>query len=173
MHPKLTTPDEVENALLDLGKRIQTAPTEIKLHPQQGSLPEWRGADVIITSDFTSGPPHFNDGIDLVVRTQHAQVLTWLFFELRDAFQHWLDVTNKYGFFGALADAALKHLAENQPEPDDPTTLLKSVLSRGFDALQVLRKEGFLLPNAPIVIHSIDDEGRQFRHDAETGEETL
>ncbi|MFM7605600.1 MAG: hypothetical protein ACKO8Z_10435, partial [Prosthecobacter sp.] len=77
MQPELTTTDEVENALLDLGRCIQTAPATNKRHPQQDSLLEWRGADVIVTSDFAEKPAHFAEQMDLVVRTRHAQTLTW------------------------------------------------------------------------------------------------
>lgn len=171
--PSASTPDQVEDRLLSLGRRIDVHTTDALNHPGQEALPEWRGADVIVTSDFAWQPRHVSDEMDLVVRTRHARSLTWLFFELRDAFGPWLDATNKYGFFGALADAALKHLAANQPEENDARPLLRAVLSPGFEFLAILRKDSWLPPNATIILHSTDAEGRQLRVDGETGEGTL
>ena len=70
------------NRLIDLGKKIETKTAEDLRHPQQTDIPEWQGADVIITSDFTGHVSGYL-GHDLMVRSRHAQPLTWLFFELR------------------------------------------------------------------------------------------
>jgi len=127
-------------------------------------MPEWQGADVIITSDFTgTGQVSGFWGHDLMVRTRHAQPLTWLFLEARDAFGDELDFRNKYGFYGSLAEAALAHLAQHQPEDADHRSLLKAVLTQAFSFHAELRKHGSISDNASIILHSTDEEGRQQR----------
>ena len=135
-------------------------------------MPEWSGADVRITSDFTHEPQKFIEAHELLVRTRHAESLTWLFLEVRDAFGHLLDASNKYGFYGALAQSASEHLAMHQPERDDPRPLLRATLTRAFEWLRTLRSDGELSANAKIVIHEQDAEGRQRRIDPETGADT-
>lgn len=126
-----------------------------------------------ITSDFTWEPKDFMDGHDLLVRTRHAKSLTWLLFELRDAFSGHLDAWNKYVFYGSLAKAALDHLAIHQPEDEDPRPLLKAVLSCAFSALETLRRDGELPSGPMIVIHESDAEGRQKRRDADTNQDCV
>jgi len=141
-------------------------------HPEQAHMREWSGADVRITSDFIYEPLNFIEAHDLLVRTQHARLLTWLFLEVRDAFVHLLDASNKYGFFAVLAQSAVQHLAANQPEPDDPRPLLRIVIARAFDWLRILRDEGQIPANAEVIIHKRDTEGRQRRINSETEEDT-
>ena len=154
-------PAAIEAKLIYLGKRISSEPVKQLAHDQQAQLPEWRGADVHVTSDFAFEPKDFIEQHDLLVRTPHAKALTWLFFELRDAFAGCLDAGNKYGFYGALAQAALDHLAAHQPEPDEAKQLLKAVLAEAFLCLQRLREDGTLDADVPIVLHKRDAEGGQ------------
>ncbi len=162
----------IEDHLLALGRRLANDPSSLK-HPAQAEIPEWTGADVKVTSDFAWEPENFIASHDLLVRTRHAFPLSWLFFEIRDAFSSWLDASNKYGFYGSLAQAAQKHLASYQPEPDDPRPLMRAVLSVAFEWLNVLRDQGLIPPNAEIVIHSQDAEGRQQRVGKKDGRDTL
>jgi|LauGreStaDraftv2_3_1035109.scaffolds.fasta_scaffold161311_1 hypothetical protein len=152
------------NRLIDLGRRIEAKTVEDLRHPQQTDMPEWQGADVIITSDFTGHVSGFL-GHDLMVRSRHAQPLTWLFFELRDAFGDELDAGNKYGFYGSLAEAALTHLAQHQPEDADYRSLLKAVLTQAFTFHAELRQHDSISGNGSIILHSTDQEGRQQRLD--------
>jgi hypothetical protein len=58
-------------------------------------IPEWRGADIRITSDFEKDfcdPGYFDH--DLTVRTRHAGSVTWFVFQMRDLFSGWLDYGN-------------------------------------------------------------------------------
>ena len=153
------------NRLIDLGGKIETKTAEDLRHLQQTRMPEWQGADVIITSEFTGQVSGFW-GHDLMVRTRHAQPLTWLFLEVRDAFGDELDFRNKYGFYGSLAEAALTHLAQHQPEDPDHRSLLKAVLTQAFSFHAELRQHGSISNNAGIILHSTDEEGRQQRLDA-------
>jgi hypothetical protein len=58
-------------------------------------IPEWRGADIRITSDFKTD---FNEANyfdhDLTVRTRHAVPATWFVFQMRDLFSGWRDYGN-------------------------------------------------------------------------------
>jgi hypothetical protein len=163
--------ERLEDKLLVLGRRVDSPSIADLQHADQQSLPEWRGADTRITSDFVSEPKGWDDEHGLLVRTLHAKQLTWLFLELRDAFNPWLDASNKYGFYGSLARAALQHLAMNQPEADDARPLLRAVLGAAFDHLATLRSRGVITANASIVLHERDSEGRQRRTNFQTGEE--
>jgi len=167
--PSSVSPDVIESILMQLGIRIAFDPLDRLVYREQDRIPEWRGADVRVTSDFDYEPKDFMEGHDLLVRTQHAKGLTWLIFELRDTFSGWIDAGNKYGFYGALAQAALSHLAANQPESDDARPLLNAVLVEAFRCLQMLREDGNLPPDVPIVCHQRDAEGRQQRINLEDG----
>ena len=167
---KRTSIEQLEDKLLVLGRRIDLNQPESSRHPDQQSLPEWCGADTRITSDFVFEPTDWHDKHELLVRTIHAKPLTWLFLELRDVFNPWLDASNKYGFYGSLAKTALQHLATNQPEADDPRPLLRAVLGAAFRDLADATLEGELT-DAGIILHERDSEGRQKRIDIETGEE--
>ncbi|MDP1581692.1 MAG: hypothetical protein Q8M02_15600 [Candidatus Didemnitutus sp.] len=162
----------IEDHLIELGRRIESQSSDQLIHPDQSTLLEWRGADTRITSDFTPSTPDFFEH-DLMVYTHHARLLSWLFFELRDTFADELSAKNKYGFFGTLAQIAMAHLAQHQPEPDDYRPLLKAVLSQGFGFLERLRHQGSLPKQSEIVLHDEDSEGRQRRIDAETDDETV
>lgn len=166
----MNTPYQIEQQLIDIALRLGRAQAHEMVHPRQTEIPEWQGADVRITSDFSWEPKNFVEEHDLLVRTRHAPTLTWLFFELRDTFGDWLHAGNKYGFYGSLAQAAQKHLARHQPESGDPRPLLKDVLSGAFVWLQILRKTGNLPDQPGMILHSHDTEGRQYRTNLGPGE---
>ena len=169
--PEALDPAEIELRLIQLGHRINTEPESAFLHAGQISLPEWRGAGVIVTSDLLFEPQGMIEATKLVVRTAHALPLTWLFMEFRDVFAGHLDAGNKCGFYGDLATAALDTLAREQPCPDY-RTILQAVLARGFYFLAFLRSQECLPPDSVVVIHSTTTEGQRIRVDAATGETT-
>jgi len=163
MSRKFKNADEVEECLDKIAKAVANRSRREYRHADQEWLPEWTGADVRITSDFAWRPANIIDGQDLVVRTQHAGVLTWLFMEIRDAFRGHLTKHNKHGFYGSLAQVAQKHLAANQPESDDPRPLLKVVLAEGFKWLSPLREDGQLPKQPGVITISESKEGVQKR----------
>ena len=164
--------DRIESRLISIGQRIGAEDLAGLSHPSQVKIPEWTGADVRVTSDFSDEPNNLFDAHDLLIRTRNAGTLTWLFFEIRDAFADLLNFSNKYGFYGSLAQCASQHLAANQPEPVDPRPLLRSVLARAFEWLQIFRDTGEIPANAVFIFHTQDAGGRQRRIDLETGEDT-
>jgi hypothetical protein len=82
---------------------------------------------------------------------------------MRDLFDGWLDWGNKYGFYELLAQAALEHLAGNQPEPEDAKPLLRAMLTRAFLILEIAKKHHVWPDDAMVVAHSRDEEGNQIR----------
>ena len=159
---KMKGPEAIEAGLMDMGRAIEAGGPWT--HPEMVRIPEWRGADIRITSDFKTD---FNEANyfdhDLTVRTRHAGPATWFVFQMRDLFDGWLDWGNKYGFYELLAQAALEHLAGNQPEPEDAQPLLRAMLVQGFAILGVAKEHHIWPDDAMVVLHSQDDEGNQLR----------
>ena len=120
---------------LRLGELIENSSIDSFKHREQRNMPEWQGADVQITSDFEKTPQDWSSEHDLWVRTLHATHLTWLFFELKHVFSEYLSYRNKYGFYEALGQSALKYLSTNQPEPECPS--IESCLIKAFGWLNV------------------------------------
>jgi len=155
-------PEGIEDGLMGMGRAIEAGGPWT--HPEMDRIPEWKGADIRITSDFErdfSEPGYFDH--DLTVRTRHAGPATWFIFQMRDLFDGWLDWGNKYGFYELLAQAALEHLAANQPEPEDAKPLLRAMLTRAFLMLEVAKEHHVWPDDAMLVMHSRDEEGNQFR----------
>ena len=159
---KVLGPEGIEDGLMGMGRAIEAGGPWT--HPEMDRIPEWRGADIRITSDFErdfNEPGYFDH--DLTVRTRHAGPATWFVFQMRDLFDGWLDWGNKYGFYELLAQAALEHLAGNQPEPEDAKPLLRAMLTRAFLMLEVAKEHHVWPDDAMVVVHSRDQEGNQFR----------
>jgi len=163
---KVKGPEAIEDGLMDMGRLIDAGGPWT--HPEMVRIPEWRGADIRITSDFKTdfNDPNYFDH-DLTVRTRHAGPATWFVFQMRDLFDGWLDYGNKYGFYELLAQAALEHLAVSQPESKDAKPLLRAMLTRAFLMLEVAKEHHVWPDDAMMVMHSHDEEGNQFRKNME------
>ena len=163
---KVKGPEAIEDGLMEMGRAIEAGGPWA--HPEMERIPEWRGADIRITSDFKTdfNEPNYFDH-DLTVRTRHAGPATWFVFQMRDLFDGWLDWGNKYGFYELLAQAALEHLAANQPEPEDAKPLLRAMLTRAFLMLEVAKEHHVWPDDAMMVLHSQDEEGNQVRMNLE------
>jgi hypothetical protein len=163
---KVKGPEAIEDGLMAMGRAIEAGGPWT--HPEMDRIPEWRGADIRITSDFKKDfcePGYFDH--DLTVRTRHAGPATWFLFQMRDLFDGWLDYGNKYGFYELLAQAALEHLAGTQPEPEDAKPLLRAMLTRAFLMLEVAKEHHVWPDDAMMVVHSQDEEGNQYRKNLE------
>ena len=159
---KVKGPEAIEDGLMEMGRAIEAGGPST--HPEMERIPEWRGADIRITSDFKTNfnDPNYFDH-DLTVRTRHAGPVTWFVFQMRDLFDGWLDYGNKYGFYELLAQVALEHLAANQPEPGDAKPLLRAMLTRAFLMLEVAKEHHVWPDDAVVVVHTQDQEGNQYR----------
>ena len=98
---------------------------------------EWGGAGVIIRAKLPK-----NAEVRVVV-TPHSRHLSWLFYELRDAFydQDLLDHMTKIEFFGRLANAALRcqaHCGDEQTRDE-----LLAVLHEAFAMLDEFEEGTF------------------------------
>ena len=114
---KVKGTEGIEDGLMGMGRLIEAGGPWT--HSEMERIPEWRGADIRITSDFeadlvplhrprpirSSRPaegmryaPEFNEpnyfDHDLTVRTRHAGPLTWFVFQMRDMFGGWPDYDN-------------------------------------------------------------------------------
>ena len=159
---KVLGPEGIEDGLMGMGRAIEAGGPWT--HPEMDRIPEWKGADIRITSDFERNfkePGYFDH--DLTVRTRHAGPATWFIFQMRDLFDGWLDWGNKYGFYELLAQAALEHLAANQPEPEDAKPLLRAMLNRAFLMLEIAKEHSVWPDDSMLVLHSHGEEGNQFR----------
>jgi hypothetical protein len=114
-----------------------------------GSAPEapdeWGGADVMICAKPPKTPsePSFYPEPRTVV-TPHSRHLTWLFYQLRDAFydQELLDSMTKIEFFGRLANAALRYQSRCGGT-EISKELLLAVLHEAFAVLDELEEGTF------------------------------
>lgn len=124
----------VSPALKALASKISEFTSLTTSHRDQSSMPEWTGAGVVISSHPPLAEkldhPVFASG--LVVMTGHARALTWLLLELRDTFGDEVDFSNKFAFYGGLAEVARSHLEKNQPESSDPRPLLYAVFAQAL-----------------------------------------
>jgi len=168
---KVSEHSNLHDLLIEIGLLIEDGDHRSWWVKEMAKMPEWQGADVIITSDFEARSHGFLDH-DLVVRSRHASAITWLFFRLRDAFGEELDASNKYRFFGDLAKAALAVSALSPIEANDARPLLKAILREAIKYYRELRESDFIAEGSNFVLHMQDEEGRQKRIDLETGEET-
>ena len=106
---KVKGPEAIEDGLMDMGRAIEAGGPWT--HPEMERIPEWRGADIWIASDFETDlvpfhrprpirfsrpaegmryAPEFNDpnyfDRDLTVRTMNAGAARWFVFQIRDLF---------------------------------------------------------------------------------------
>ena len=69
---KVKGPEAIEDGLMGMGRAIEAGGPWT--HPEMDRIPEWRGADIQITSDFVTdfNTPNYFDH-DLSLRTRHAR----------------------------------------------------------------------------------------------------
>lgn len=133
----------IHDELARIGRQIESG----EFVQQLRLVREWVGADVIITSKpeigdlpqrmvvgyFESEPGVFVAG-DFRIVTEHARALSWLFYQLGDAFVPQIDFTNKYDFYRRLARRASSYLDAKIDGTSSAQQLLAAVLdeSRKF-----------------------------------------
>ena len=142
----------------DLINRLQALESQISQskigpHPDQTLLPEWRGAGVRIACESVTETNSGWNSDDLLIITPHSRALTWLFFELRDAFGGIVDRSSKHGFYGSLGEAARAHLATEGVEATDCRPLLHVVLREATAQAAMLESHGSLPTDPQIVVH--------------------
>lgn len=106
-------------------------------------ISEWGGADVMIRSQMDSNAEEWTQDQPMVVSlqsseprrrvvvTEHSIQLSWLFNQLRDAFEDKVDYVSKYDFYGSLAQAAIDYIAQRKDKPD-----VKELLYAVLDAAE-------------------------------------
>ena len=107
-----------------------------------GRAGQWRGADTVVVSEPAPHDPGAFYPPDLEVVTEHVAEVSWIFCELRDAFDTFLDWSNKEWFFETIATALNEAIEEIDPAD---TNALHDVLSAGvktgYDILKELEAE--------------------------------
>lgn len=93
-------------------KNIRERLNELAVIIESGNIPkweeEWGGAGTIVAKELD---PLYDAGRynDIIVYTEHSLELSWLFYQLKDAFADEIDFGNKYEFYGNLADAGVEY----------------------------------------------------------------
>lgn len=128
-------------------QRVQNTLTEIAHKVAIASYPadkrEWGGADVVITS---KEPVTKDSGFypePRYVVTPFSSELSWLFYQLRDAFAGLIDSVTKIEFYGRLANAAIRYQQYLEDKPEDVQDLLSAVLHEAFAILDELDEGEF------------------------------
>jgi len=134
---------------------------EIGYHPDQASMPEWRGAGVVVSSGDNLASTGFRGGLERLVVTRHAKSLTWLLLELRDLFGDEVDASNKYGFYAQITEAVAEREHFQNTEGSDPRPLLWMVLEAGFRVHLLLEENGFLPSDPTVVVDFYHESGVQ------------
>ena len=131
-------------ALSVLSGSLQDKPIPVMVEPDSPDAKpeEWAGADVVITSE----PPQIEPGgfypDPRFVVTSHAAQLSWLFFQLRDAFYSLYDGNSKIELFGRLANAALRYQVKSQGL-EDQRELCFAVLHEAYAILEEMEEGTF------------------------------
>ena len=108
------------------------------------TIKEWGGADVIISKHKTPELKKWVDNESLIIDlecndlvspgnrlviSQYAKELSWLFYELKSIFSDYIDFSNKYQFYGTLAQSAIDFILNHKKY--NPEELLCYVLNNG------------------------------------------
>lgn len=108
------------------------------------NTPLWGGADVIIATEIddrierwlVEEPLVFSDQETEPARraviTPHAQALSWLFCQVRDALYDHVDSVTKYDLYGSLAQAALDLIREDDRAPEKDLLLAVLASARSY-----------------------------------------
>ena len=85
----------------------------------------WGGADVVVTADASINPKESHDKIVLI---SNPRPLTRLMESLRDICKPYLNYTNKYAFYGRIANIANHYVTQNGDPGDDQKEMLVLIL---------------------------------------------
>lgn len=133
-----------KEALDTLSARLRDEPIPVIVEPDspEAKPEEWVGADVVITSKQPQIEPGGFYPDPRFVVTPHAAQLSWLFFQLRDAFLPLYDGNSKIELFGRLANAALRYQAKSEG-PEDQRELCFAVLHESYSILEEMEEGTF------------------------------
>jgi hypothetical protein len=122
--------------------KLNELANEIASDAAPAASDEWGGAHVVIRAKPISpkAPGFFPEPRAVV--TPHSRQLTWLFYELRDAFHKLLDHLTKIEFYGRLANAALRFQTRSGGT-DVRRELLLAVLHEAFAMLDEMEEGTF------------------------------
>jgi ABC-type cobalt transport system substrate-binding protein len=136
-----------QHSMQEHHQRVQNTLNKIAHKVAEASYPthkrEWGGADVVITSKqpATKGGGFYPEPRRVV--TPFSGELSWLFYQLRDAFADLLDSVNKTEFYGRLANAAIRYQKRLEDKPENVQDLLSAVLHEAFAILEEMDEGEF------------------------------
>jgi len=151
----ISNENRTRDALVDIAKDINQYVYKSCNHP------EWKGADVLITSNSSKTESHetFYSGPRTVV-TPYASEVGWLFTRLRDAFDGLIDGTSKIEFYGRLANAARAY-QQSVNGNENAQDMLKAILHEAFVILDEMEEGRFeylsIAPGNMILADLIDE----------------
>lgn len=102
-------------------------------------LRPWAGADIIVCAVAPAGG---DDGKTHVV-TPFTGELSWLIDYLQQVFSDFIDFSNKFAFYGRLADAAIRYHATREPLLHNPKDLCFAVVREAARILDEEQRGGF------------------------------
>lgn len=129
---------QAKSTLIGIAKKIdEQTYQKYCLHP------EWSGADVLITSKAgeSVGNGDFYPQLRTVVTPFSCEV-SWLFNNLRDAFDGLIDGTSKIEFYGRLANAAREY-QQSVNGDGNAQDMLRAVLYEAFVMLEEMEEGTF------------------------------
>ena len=109
-------------------RQLENNIKEGKFNNDLYNIKEWGGADVIISDKKTPELIKWSENqsiiIDLnnnsfvspgnrLIISKYSKELSWLFYELKAIFHDYIDFSNKYQFYGILAESALEFIDNN------------------------------------------------------------
>jgi hypothetical protein len=98
----------------------------VKFNCQKREKHGWVGADVCVTSDSTIDPTTSHDKIVLI---SNPEPLTMLMISLRNICKSYLNFTNKYHFYGMIAEISNQYISEKGDPGDEQAEMLELVVN--------------------------------------------
>jgi hypothetical protein len=132
--------NRAEDTILSHGKDIETLPHGQQKSLRNKSVPEWRGAGVIITSDMGYKPADMFDANAFIVRSVHAGRLAWTVEMIQEAFRPYLNASTKDEFFLDLARVVKRRLKNSDDTPEDCTHAQKDMVSNALEKLRLIKR---------------------------------
>ena len=106
-----------------------------------GKEPLFRGADIQVARDqhTLSKKPDFYPE-DKYIITKHADEVSILIYAIRDVYESYFNYINKYHYYDQLADAAIKHISEDNVNKNCKDLLL-CIIDRAIKFLPEVESE--------------------------------
>jgi hypothetical protein len=109
-----------------LSDEVSTGKIDIENIKIDNEMKEWRGADVIITSNYSEEI----SSKYIVVRTVNAKQVTWLMIQLRELCTNYINYLNKYEFYGTIAENAIAFIEKHGDKDSNSKVMIIHLLNQ-------------------------------------------